>query len=975
MDMRITSLLCLALLLSPQLWANETKAQAADESSSTPNTVWEGDLLPKDLDKFVKGKYNQVDGSVFINNTDLADLSALSELTSVTGSLYIGQRPSSSRQIINELLSFSPLMGGGPAPLEPLTTPLGGNDNLISLTGLEKLEHIGSALNIEDNPKLESIKALSALKSVRYLDMTHNAQLKDLHGLETLVKESTQPYSLRMINNPKITTLSPLLGIKSLTSLVISESNLKSLKGLDQLTHVSGSINLGENPKLTTLKGLDQLQHINDNVFLTENNSLTHIKNLNSLKTLTGLLSITKNRRLKDLSGLEKIKNVKALTIEKNTSLNSLAGLDGLNEIQEDVEIFENPLLDDTSALNQLIKIGGRLVTFDNGYNALSGFEKLESVKVMVIKEAVDQSAFNQLSKTDKVSVYIEDGALVESLDGLLPNLTQVKTLSISGNKKLQRLGDFIPNLKRVEKLYISSNQSISNLDGLIGLEFAKEINIKNNEGINKITGLNTLRKVVRMDIKNNINLQEVTGFNGLDSLNKLYIEDNIDLEKLHGFSQLDQVKELWIKENKSLQSVSALNALNTIKGTLWVDENPKLNELGELPVQGSVKDIYIDQNPSLQDLTALKNLTSAESIRIDGNHLINLEGLNKLNRVGYLRIEENPKLETLEGLNSLTEVRTLDIDNNNALLNLSGLESLNSLQKLIIRNNNELNDYDGLSAVALVHLKPSNFNVFRNKLNMEQTSLILSAALTRQKIDAEFLNKHTNLKQLYFLRNEAFARQGFVFGKDDLIEYFSRFGWYSPDDNAEIKLNDVTEENIKIIKDIESKAHVRLKKAIDTLKNQQSMFITKDDAFFAPSISRFAQILSVKKLIQKDLTHKEDYFIQEDGCLDNLNISFSEKGQSFNFSVNHCVHAEYNEETDELEAPMFNNAYKLCNMRLADAQREEVLYITTQCEVDTTETMDEGTEFITKTVSYDFELIGDAFKLKQRDSYDEMGY
>lgn len=995
--LRFLCLIC--LLFAPTIWAdetaNETTNTKADKTSNATNQnealkIWQGDLLPKQFDKFAKGQYSQVDGNIYITNSDLTDLSALSKLTSVSGDLVIGQAPSNTdnRKLIAQLAGFSLL--GSTENIEPLEIPLGGNPNLTSLKGLEHLEQVDS-LEIEDNPKLKSIKALSALSSLRYLTIQNNRQLQSLDGLQTLAKNAKQAHTFYLRNNPKITSISQLYGVESLRDLVIlDQPNLQSLAGLDKLKHISDRLLLEGNQQLKNLKGLGKLEHIGGSLRLIENSSLTQIEDLSALKTVAdGFLQVENNRRLKSLSGLEQIKTIKEVYVEKNISLTSLNGLEGLTKVEGDVDIMDNPLLEDFTALNQLTQIGGRLEISDNSYTPVKGFNSLKSVKKMTIDTGVDKTAFAQLAQAEEIHVYMLKGPLVYSLDGVLPSIRSLKLLNIYGNTQLETLGDFLPNLERVEHLRVVENKSITNFDGLNALKFVKEIEIENNEGINKITGLNALENVEKMTVVKNLNLQSITGFNGLtQSSDHIVVKDNTDLLDLQGFNNMIQAKTFAVRDNEALQRISAFNALESIKGELWIDNNPKLNDLGEMSLQGEVQKLHIEDSPSLEnlnafkhlktankfyikktgitDLTGLEQLQRAENVYIEENpKLKSLKGLEQFKNVDHLAIKKNPQLNSLQGLNNLTNANTLIISNNPALTKLEGLEKLVYITELWIYENDSLNDYDGLSGVGLSHLKPNKFNVYSNKLNVSQTSLILSVAMMRQKIPEEFFMQTANLKQLYFLRNEVFARQGFVFGKDDLIEHFSRFGWYIPDENAEIKLSEITEENLKTIKTIEAKAHANIKNAIDILKNKQSEFINKDDAFFAPSVSRFAKTLSVKKLLSNNLAYTDNYLIQDDDCRDNLKIEFSDKVQSFNFTVKQCVRAEYDDETGDV-TPL--DSFKLCNMRMADAQQEEGVYTTAQCEVDTKDPP--GAQYLVQIVSYNFKLEGDTFELARRHSY-----
>ncbi|MDU4862344.1 MAG: YARHG domain-containing protein [Terrisporobacter othiniensis] len=63
--------------------------------------------------------------------------------------------------------------------------------------------------------------------------------------------------------------------------------------------------------------------------------------------------------------------------------------------------------------------------------------------------------------------------------------------------------------------------------------------------------------------------------------------------------------------------------------------------------------------------------------------------------------------------------------------------------------------------------------------------------------------------EELSFIRNEIFARYGYVFKKDKYINYFSEKSWYTPDSSFqgnEEDFNDYEIKNIELIKSLESK-------------------------------------------------------------------------------------------------------------------------------------------------------------------------
>ncbi len=74
-------------------------------------------------------------------------------------------------------------------------------------------------------------------------------------------------------------------------------------------------------------------------------------------------------------------------------------------------------------------------------------------------------------------------------------------------------------------------------------------------------------------------------------------------------------------------------------------------------------------------------------------------------------------------------------------------------------------------------------------------------------KIDSiEIINMTAS--NLRLLRNEIFARHGYIFKSRDLTDYFSKYEWYKPTINSDLidkKLTEIDRRNISLIKSIEN--------------------------------------------------------------------------------------------------------------------------------------------------------------------------
>ncbi len=137
-----------------------------------------------------------IDGPVHIVNTDAKDLSFLNGIKEIRGILDIGN-----------------------------------NKHLESLNGLENLQSVGD-INIFLNDKLLDISALTNVEITEYFSLHQNG-ISRIQNLDGLINSSKQIY----INEP-IESLDFLANLKSVSSLSISNSNLKDLSGLKNLEEV-----------------------------------------------------------------------------------------------------------------------------------------------------------------------------------------------------------------------------------------------------------------------------------------------------------------------------------------------------------------------------------------------------------------------------------------------------------------------------------------------------------------------------------------------------------------------------------------------------------------------------------------------------------------------------------------------------------------------------------------------------------------
>lgn len=202
----------------------------------TPATTvaCQGGAIRSAVDAGLYRTCNLVQGDLTVSAPDLTDLSALSQLRHVTGTLRISESP-----------------------------------GLDDLSGLENLASVG-ALEIHHDTDLDDLAGLESLHQAGRIEVTDNPQLRTLNGLQGL--SATGRLVLR---NNALFTATGLGGLREVGDLVvIGNRQLNSLSSLRSLTRAH-SINLANNPVLQGKDLFPELQRVDAPLMLGKNRSMT----------------------------------------------------------------------------------------------------------------------------------------------------------------------------------------------------------------------------------------------------------------------------------------------------------------------------------------------------------------------------------------------------------------------------------------------------------------------------------------------------------------------------------------------------------------------------------------------------------------------------------------------------------------------------------------------------------------------------
>lgn len=785
-------------------------------------SVWEGDLFPKDFDKFKSGAYTSLHGDLKVYGSKITDLAQLKSLTSVNGNVYIG--------IDNYKINLNE-----------------GNRYITSLNGLNNLKEISGELEIHKNKLLTNLTALKKLKKVSKLNIAQNPMLTSLEGLNSV--SGSIPNGLEINKNKRLQNISQLSGITSVGEYIAITSNL-SLQSLEGLHNIKTTVNC--------------------HVQIVSNNYLKDLKGLRSLSKVDGEVQIRLNPGIEELTGLEKITEIKKfLHIKNNDKLKNLEGLSSLKSIGKDFSITGNKALKSLNGLKKLITIKGDLSISENPL--LTNISGINTVKDSITRIAIYRNeSLTELTGLNNITVVKEDVSL--SVDVL-------------------QKGIGFNNIK-----YIGGNLSIN-------LNQVKEMNMFINlVKVGKHMGIGT--KLTVVDLTNSF--KKLTHIN-----NNFYLRSTETLEHFSGPNALVDIENIIIQENKKLISLSGFNGLKTIRGDLEIEENSALTSVNGFNSLKTINERFsIEDNPVLVSIRGFKSLEYINYLWVDENDkLADLSGFNNLKSANKIYLRSNYALEDLTGFGSLETVNEeLDLHTNSELKSLNGLENLADVKKLLdITGNSKLVNYDALSEQFINSKTDRELWFSNNAYNPNKNELLIHNKLDTKIIPESYL-KPKSRWWLSLLRNEIFARKGFLFKDGDIKDYFDKEGWYKPQKDVEIILNDIEEENVRLIKMYEQQRIDRAVGAVNSLKNKyhNNLNFSEDYKKYYPIFKKFIKYIKVNDVAKsnklaysvpadlEDLSMYDETAGMRNEDVDRLSIFFNNKTLIIRINDNRLVEDEY---------------------------------------------------------------------------------
>jgi len=238
-------------------------------------------------------------------------------------------------------------------------------------------------------------------------------------------------------------------------SVTIQGSNISNLNGLSNVTSITKSLFIQNNPALSSLSGLSNLSNIGVELTIDNNDALTSLNGLNNLPFIGGSLDISNNALLNDLSALSGVAYINGyLGISFNPALVNLNGLNNVATIGRYLQINNNNALISLNSLNNLTGIGINTAT---------------TGRYLSIGSNPNMTTLNGLNAVTSVGAQVDiagNGKLV-TLGGLTSLSTINGYLSITNNPKLTNLDELANITSIAGNLTIASNAMLGDCAAL----------------------------------------------------------------------------------------------------------------------------------------------------------------------------------------------------------------------------------------------------------------------------------------------------------------------------------------------------------------------------------------------------------------------------------------------------------------------------------------------------------------------------
>lgn len=612
-------------------------------------------------------------------------------------------------------------------------------EDTVAFNSEELYEHLSniinsSELNLNAYPEVDKLSPLSKLSNLRRIN----------------------------ISNTKVKDLSPLRNLTKLESLICSGTPIESLFHLRYLTNLK-VLNLNHTlvNDLGSLHSFDKLEQLYLNK--TKIDSLHPISELNNLKDLrisnTGIADLAPLKDLKNLEvlhcngtnvssldALKKIENLRILVMD-DTRVDKLDPLSGLQNLKQ---VFCDNAMVTPAHANQFMKVNPQTLVVFQSAELNAWWENLNTTWKNIFKKYIyldEQPTKAQLHELIKQKIIdVSKRSEIKNLQPLkkliylqhlncsqtsitdlepLSDLIDLKYLDLS----LTNINSIVPlkNLSKLESLYFSST-GVSDLSPLFNLNFLQQVhgNYTEVKDLSPLVELSNL-KFAYFD-HSKVELEDFMAFNAKNQEVLVVFQTPVLV------SWWESLPESWKKV--------FINKLNLKDGDLSKEALQQIT---------NIKTLDISNNLQLKTLEPLKQLKCLKELTFSGTQISNLQTLSGLKRLNKIICANNP-ITDLSAIMNLPMLTYLDISNI-SIRDFEQIQFMTSLETLIcpgtqIRNLKYLDYLKNLKVLECYNTNIRNLNALEG-LQLEVLKCY-NTGLNQRRV-SKFKESHPNTEVVYY--------------------------------------------------------------------------------------------------------------------------------------------------------------------------------------------------------------------------------
>ncbi|KAL5249578.1 hypothetical protein ACHWQZ_G018449 [Mnemiopsis leidyi] len=554
------------------------------------------------------------------------------------------------------------------------------------LQGLEEFHHMDSLeeLDISFNG-LKSLEGLRSLTNLKTLDISWNQLTISREEVHTMRKHTPALQTLDMRHNPwlkreglRVRVIGRLKGLTVLDGEMVREEELTQAAQLASMSRIStGTLQKAcktaqAPPRTLDLQSTAQCLH-SQHCLRVESNDLDALW----WSKVTSLC--LDDQHICKLSNLDKLENLKWASFENN-EIAKIEGLDSCTKLEE-LSLAGNCIsrVEGLARLTklQVLHLSNNIIVSLEG----AGLEKLTKLWHISLENNNLQNLAG-LQIPSLIEVYVGNNSIQSSHDVfMLKNLPSLLILDMYGNP-------IVDNMSAYRSFVIYHLKSLRALDGT-AIESSEVATAKENYGgrlcedfIAEHLGHSNFLEVREIDFPN-LSIRVIDLGNGarFKHLRSINLEGNA-LVSFGGLIQLENVKVLCLNHN-NIETLSG--KASTGKGR----DAQVQSQLETVPVMPRLEVLHLGYNGiSNLNLLQLYRLPNLKSLFLQGNDIVNVEGLNQAKELRELVLDRN-KIKSLSENSFCDQWNLLELHiEENRLKSLSNFHHLQKLQRLYLGMN-----------------------------------------------------------------------------------------------------------------------------------------------------------------------------------------------------------------------------------------------------------------------------------------------